>query len=69
MDHCGYCDAAKALLKSMSYTYEEINISDNYEERVKLVQKTGHRTLPQIFIDGTFIGGYSELKAHLEKHH
>jgi glutaredoxin 3 len=65
MNNCGYCEAAKSLLNSKSIPFEEINISSNPEARADLVAKTGHRTMPQIFIDDKFIGGYTELKAHL----
>ena len=66
-DSCPYCDAAKSLLNSLSMSFEEINITNDDEKRVALVSKTGHRTLPQIFIDDEFVGGYMELKSHLNK--
>ncbi len=65
MNNCGYCEAAKSLLKSKSIPFQEINISADPEARANLVAKTGHRTMPQIFIDDTFVGGYTELKAFL----
>lgn len=67
IDHCAYCDAAKSLLRQMNLDFEEININDNDELRIKLVQETGHRTMPQIFIDQEFIGGFLELKQYLER--
>lgn len=65
MDNCPYCDAAKALLKNLQLNFQEINISNDDQKRSDLVNKTGHRTLPQIFIDDEFIGGYNELKIFL----
>lgn len=65
MDNCSYCDAAKNLLKSKSLEFKEINITNDDEKRFELVKKTNQRTMPQIFIDDQFIGGYTELKSHL----
>lgn len=62
INNCGYCEAAKALLKSKGLDFLEINITDDFDKRQTLVEKTNHRTMPQIFIDDKFIGGYTELK-------
>lgn len=67
MDNCPYCEAAKNLLKTANLNFKEINISNDDQQRIELVNKTGHRTLPQIFIDDKFIGGYNELKIFLNK--
>ena len=58
--YCPYCDAAKHLLKERGLEFEEIDVSDP-EKKMALKQKTGWRTVPQIFIDGKMIGGYQEL--------
>lgn len=65
MNNCSYCEAAKSLLKSMDLPFTEFNVGDDHEKRLELVNKTGHRTMPQIFIDGQFVGGYRELKEYL----
>lgn len=65
INNCGYCDAAKSLLTSLNLAFKEFNISHDDNMRMELVKKTNHRTMPQIFIDGEFIGGYTELKEHL----
>jgi len=65
-DHCPYCDAAKNLLRSLQYDYREVNVDHEEggdERRQWLVQVTGQRTLPQIFIDEQSIGGFTELRA------
>ena len=62
MNNCAYCDAAKALLTSLTLSYKEINITNDDQARRDLVLRTGHRTMPQIFIDDQFVGGYTELK-------
>jgi len=58
---CGYCIAAKRLMKDRGIAYEEIDVSGDDEKRAWLVQETGRRTVPQIFIGGRSIGGYEEL--------
>jgi glutaredoxin 3 len=60
---CGYCVAAKRLLGSRSVAYQEIDVSADPEKRAWLVEATGQRTVPQIFIAGESIGGYEELAA------
>jgi len=59
---CPYCDAAKHLLKQLKIPYEEENLDHNQELRMKLSQENnGWRTVPMIFIDGQFIGGFDDL--------
>lgn len=66
INNCGYCEAAKSLLKMNDLSFKEFNITNDDKARMELVEKTNHRTMPQIFIDGEFIGGYVELKKFLE---
>ena len=58
---CGYCIRAKALLERRGLEYEEIVMDDDPAFRQKLLEMTGRWTVPQIFIDGVPIGGYTEL--------
>lgn len=58
---CGYCVRAKALLDAKGAVYEEILLDDDPQFRQKLQELTGGSTVPQILIDGTPIGGYTEL--------
>lgn len=58
---CGYCVAAKRLLAVRGVAYEEIDVSNDDEKRAWLVETTGRRTVPQIFIGGESIGGFEEL--------
>ncbi len=60
---CPYCVRAKALLKDRDIPYEEIDVSRDHEKRAWLVQATGRRTVPQIFIGEEPIGGFDELRA------
>jgi glutaredoxin 3 len=49
------------LLSQRGFEFEEINLDGKDEELKSLRERTGQRTVPQIFIDGKLIGGYSEL--------
>lgn len=60
---CPYCVRAKALLGQRSIPYEEIDVSRDHEKRAWLVEATGRRTVPQIFIGDEPIGGFDELRA------
>ncbi len=61
-DWCGFCTAAKQLLKTRGIAFEEVDTSGNDELRAWLRQTTGRRTVPQIFIGERAIGGYEELR-------
>ena len=61
-DWCGFCTAAKHLLKTRNVAFEEIDTTGNDELRAWLRQTTGRRTVPQIFIGERAIGGYEELR-------
>ena len=59
---CPYCVRAKQLLERKGIAYTEINLSyEAPEVRVELMEKTRHRTVPQIFINDEFIGGFDQL--------
>lgn len=60
--YCAFCGAAKRYLESMGITYREVSANDA-ETRMWLVQETGRRTVPQIFIGPHSIGGFQEMQA------
>lgn len=60
---CGYCTAALRLLTAKGVAFEHIDCSNDPATRTWLVRATGRSTVPQIFIDGTPIGGFDELSA------
>ena len=62
-DWCPFCVRAKRLLESKGISFEEINVDQHPGERQRIMEKTGMRTIPQIFINDEFIGGYTELAA------
>jgi len=63
--NCPYCDQAKALLKQKGIAFEEKKIGDGYTKEDLLEAVPTARTVPQIFLDGELIGGFSELKSKL----
>lgn len=61
---CGYCHAAKRLLASKGASFVEIDVMTDPDRRAEMMQRAhGGRTVPQIFIDGTHIGGSDDLHA------
>ena len=60
---CAYCVAAKRLLRARGIPYEEVDVTSDATMRAWLVEKTGRKTVPQIFVDAEPIGGYKELAA------
>ena len=61
---CGYCRAAKNLLRAKGLDYEEIDVGFDPDKRAGMVQRAGGLpTVPQIFIHGRHVGGYDELAA------
>jgi glutaredoxin 3 len=61
--YCPYCMQAKALLRHKGLSFEEIDVSADDALREKMVQESGRRTVPQIVINGSPIGGFEELRA------
>lgn len=62
-DYCPYCIRAKQLLNSKNIAFEEINVDGEPEIRQQMTEKSGHHTVPQIFINGAAIGGCDDLYA------
>lgn len=60
---CPYCVQAKRLLTAKGVAYTEIDVTGNPETRQEMMQASGRRTVPQIFIGGRPIGGFDELYA------
>ncbi len=62
-NHCPYCQQAIALLTNKELEFETISVDEKEEEYSRLKERTGHQTVPQIFVGDHFIGGYRELSA------
>ncbi len=61
---CGYCHMAKRLLKGKGIAFSETNVLPNPSLRAAMMQRTGgRRSVPQIFIGRTHVGGCDELYA------
>jgi glutaredoxin 3 len=61
---CPYCQRAKQLLNARGVeSIEEIRIDTNPQERERMMETTGRRTVPQIFIGDTHVGGCDDLMA------
>jgi glutaredoxin 3 len=60
---CPYCIRAKRLLKSKGWDFEEIAVDGDDEKRRWLVEVTGRRTVPQVFIGDESVGGYDDIAA------
>ncbi len=65
--HCPFCDQAKALLKQRGIQFEERKIGDGYSKEDLLEAVPNARTVPQIFINGSLIGGYTELQKYISE--
>jgi len=62
-DYCPYCVRALALLRSKGAEPTEVDVSGDQETRRWLVEKTGQRTVPQVFINEKPVGGFTDIAA------
>jgi glutaredoxin 3 len=62
---CPFCVMAKRLLATKGVEVEEVAVDSDPTRRIEMVQRTGRRTVPQIFIGERHIGGFEEM-AELE---
>ncbi|MFD1330299.1 glutaredoxin 3 [Mycoplana ramosa] len=60
---CGYCAAAKKLLETKGVAYREYDATNAPEIRQEMIDRSGRKTFPQIFIDGAHVGGCDDLHA------
>ena len=61
---CPFCQMAERLLRARGVsTIHKIRVDLEPERRVEMTEKTGRRTVPQIYIGDTYVGGYDELDA------
>ncbi len=64
---CPYCVRAKALFASKGVAFEEIDLTNNFDEIDKIKALTGHKTIPIIFVNDVLVGGYDNLVEKLNK--
>jgi glutaredoxin 3 len=60
---CPYCLAAKNFLKSKGLDYREIRIDLDASARLEMLEKAKRMSVPQIFVNGTHIGGFDDMVA------
>lgn len=61
---CGYCLAAKRLLAAKGVAFDEIDLACAPERRAEMVARAGgRRTVPQVFVGETHLGGFDDLAA------
>lgn len=62
--YCPYCNNAERLLESKGVKdINKIRVDENPELKFEMMEKTGRRTVPQIYIDDRHIGGFDDLRA------
>jgi len=60
-DWCPYCERAKGLLNQKNVVFSEINVEDEPKFRDEMMARSKRRTVPQIFIGPTHVGGFDDL--------
>jgi glutaredoxin 3 len=60
---CPYCIRAERLLEAKGVTVQKIRVDLDPEERIKMMERTGRRTVPQIYVGDTHVGGFDDLYA------
>lgn len=64
---CPYCVSARSLLDKRGIVYADIDVSRNPKKFKEMMERSGRRTVPQVFIDGHHVGGNDDLHA-LDSH-
>ncbi|NQV85853.1 MAG: glutaredoxin 3 [Woeseiaceae bacterium] len=59
---CGYCGAARMLLTKKAVEFEDFVVTDDVQKRLEMQERSGHTSVPQIFIGNKSVGGYEELR-------
>ena len=60
---CPYCGAARMLLTKKAVEFENIDVNVDPQKRVEMQARSGSRSVPQVFIGDTHVGGFDELAA------
>jgi glutaredoxin 3 len=61
--YCPYCDRAKELLTQKNVAFKEIRVDQDEKQKQLMMELSGRRTVPQIFINDQSIGGFDDLHA------
>jgi len=60
---CPYCQMAERLLIAKGAQIEKVRVDLDPQRRMEMMEKTGRRTVPQIYVGDTHVGGYDDLSA------
>lgn len=63
---CPYCVRAKSYFAENGLEFDEIDLTNKFSEIDKIKNETGHKTVPLIFVNGQFIGGYTDMIFKIE---
>ncbi|MCC5863498.1 MAG: glutaredoxin 3 [Wenzhouxiangella sp.] len=61
--YCPYCVAARQLLHGKGLTWTEVSLDAEPDKRAEMMSRSGRRTVPQVFIGDTHVGGFDDLNA------
>jgi glutaredoxin 3 len=61
--YCPYCVAARNLLQSKGVSWTEVSLDAEPDKRAEMMARSGRRTVPQIFIGDSHVGGFDDLDA------
>jgi len=67
VSYCSFCVEAVGILVQQGCNFSSFDITGDQEAKQNLIEKTGCNTLPQIFCNGEFIGGCSDLKVYFSE--
>jgi thioredoxin reductase (NADPH) len=60
---CPYCDRAKALLRAKGQEWTEVDVEADADRATEMVERSGRRTVPQVFLGDRHLGGFDDLQA------
>jgi glutaredoxin len=66
-DDCGYCTKAKQLLEESNIDFKYYTVGEDIDVGSLTARFSGVRTIPVVVVNGNWIGGYDDLKVHLEE--
>lgn len=66
-DYCPYCKKAKRMLDALGVQYTQVDVASDPVAFAEMVARSKRRTVPQVFIDDTHIGGSDDLENYLRR--
>lgn len=62
-DYCPYCKRAAAILKKKKVEFKEVDVTNDQASFDKVIEKSSCTTVPQLFVDDAFIGGFDDMSS------